>query len=191
MNTPNHKPCFVGIDVGKSALDVCVLPQKISWQVENSGDFSELVKTLQSLSPQLVVMEPTGGYEKSVLAGLLEAGLPVSRQHALQIHHHAKSRGKRAKTDPIDAETIAHYAQSHAETIEPLKQMDDAQEELRQFVARRDDLVKIRTSEKNRLQSPGVCDAVKSSCRKLVETLNEEIETLESEIRERLSAQEA
>jgi transposase len=191
MQAQNNKPCFVGIDVGKKTLDICVLPQKVSWQVENNGDFLELLKTLQDFSPRLVVLEPTGGYEKAVLNELLKAGVPVSRQHALRIHHHAKSRGKRAKTDPIDAETIAHYAQSHVETIEPLKALDDVEEELRQFVARREDLVKIRTSEKNRLQSPGVCDAIKSSCQKLVDTLNTEIETLEAEIQERLSVREA
>ena len=122
--TVENKPCFAGIDVSKDKLDICILPEKWFLQVENAGDFQELIDTLKAHSPKLVLMEPTGGYEKRVLAALFEAGIPVNREHALRIHHHAKSRGKRSKTDTVDAETIAHYAQCYVETVKPLASLD-------------------------------------------------------------------
>lgn len=191
MLAPKNKPCFVGLDVSKATVDVCVLPGHWRWQVENNGNFSDLIEKLQVLSPHLVVLEPTGGHEKSLLKAIFKAGIPVSRQHALRIHHHAKSRGKHAKTDPIDAETIAHYAQCYANEISPLEAIEEEQEAFQQLVARREDLVKIRTAEKNRLKSPGLCEAVKLSCQSMLEQLDSHIEALSNEIQAHLASEQS
>jgi transposase len=128
----NEKPQsrYVCIDVSKETLDICVLPEKILWQELNTGDFKEFIEKLKAYSPVLVVMEPTGGYEKNILKALIHANIPVSREHTLRIYHHAKSRGKRCKTDPIDAETIAHYAQCYATQIEPIAAVAESHETL-------------------------------------------------------------
>lgn len=55
---------YIGIDIAKDKMDLCVLPDKILWQEPNSGNFQELIQKLKAYSPTLVVMEPTGGYEK-------------------------------------------------------------------------------------------------------------------------------
>jgi transposase len=166
-------------------------PDRILWQEANSGDFQELIQKLKAYSPTLVVMEPTGGYEKAILKTLIQAGIPVSRAHALRIHHHAKSRGKRSKTDPIDAETIAHYAQCYAEQIQPMTSMAEAQETLQQLVRRRLDLVALCTKEKNRAQNPGICQAVQTSCQTVLSALQEELKQLNAKINQCICADSA
>lgn len=185
--TAENKPCFVGIDVSKDKLDICILPERRFLQVENAGDFGELIDTLKAYSPKLALMEPTGGYEKQVLAALFQAGIPVSREHALRIHHHAKSRGKRSKTDVVDAETIAHYAQCYVETVKPLASLDTEKDVLQQLMRRRLDLVKLSTAEKNRLRNPGVCESVKASCETVLKALEGELKKLEAEITHQVS----
>lgn len=189
--TAENKPCFVGIDVSKEKLDICILPEKRFLQVENTGDYQELIETLKACSPELVLMEPTGGYEKRVLEALFRAGIPVNREHALRIHHHAKSRGKWSKTDTVDAETIAHYAQCYAETVKPLSSLETEKDVLQQLMRRRLDLVKLSTAEKNRLQNPGVCERVKASCQAILDSLQAELKRLNAEITQQVSRDKA
>jgi transposase len=103
--------CFVGIDVSKRGLDVAVHPQGISFSVANTpAGFTELVERLRPLSPKLVVLEPTGGYEKAVLTALRAAGLEGRRVDAWRVRRYAEALGCRAKTDPIDARVLARFA---------------------------------------------------------------------------------
>lgn len=183
----NNTPCYIGIDVSKEKLDICILPERIFLQELNTGDFKVLIETLKSHSPVLVLMEPTGGYEKAVFKALHQGGIPVNREHALRIHHHAKSRGKRCKTDPVDAETIAHYAQCYADQIQPVESISETQEELQQLMRRRMDLVEWSTKEKNRSKNPGICKRVKASCDSILETVEKELKALEAEIASRIS----
>ena len=174
--------CYVGIDVSKKKLDLCILPQRIFLQEPNTGDFKELLDKLKPYSPTLVVAESSGGYDKSVLKALFQAGIPVSQEHALRIHHHAQSRGKRSKTDPIDAETIAHYAQCYADQIQPMACWDEKQERLQQLVKRRLDLVGLCVREKNRLKAPSLCSEVQKSCSTVLEALQKELKQIEEQI---------
>lgn len=103
--------CFVGIDVSKRGLDVAVHPSGVGFSLANTqAGFVELIERLTSLSPDLIVLEPTGGYEKAVLKALLEAGLKARRVDAFRVRRYAQALGRRAKTDPIDAEVLARFA---------------------------------------------------------------------------------
>jgi transposase len=103
--------CFVGIDVSKRGLDVAVHPQGTSFSVANTpAGFAELIERLELLSPKLVVLEPTGGYEKAVLKALRAAGLEARRVDAWRVRRYAEALGRRAKTDPIDAWVLARFA---------------------------------------------------------------------------------
>ena len=103
--------CFVGIDVSKRGLDVAIHPQSIAFNVANTPvGFTELIARLAPLSPSLIVLEPTGGYEKAVLAALRAAGLEVRRVDAWRVRRYAEALGRRAKTDPIDAAVLARFA---------------------------------------------------------------------------------
>src|SRR5689334_10809708 len=101
MEALNAMPCFVGIDVSKQTLDICLLPQKERFQVEN-GHFKKLCQRLKKANPVLIVLEASGGYEDGVYRALSKAGFKVSRENPINIFHHRQSRGKRAKTDRID-----------------------------------------------------------------------------------------
>jgi transposase len=103
--------CFVGIDVSKRTLDVAMHPSGASLRVFNTpAGVAELVARLESLSPSLIVLEPTGGYEKVALRALLAAGLSARRVDAWRVRRYAEALGRRAKTDPIDAEVLARFA---------------------------------------------------------------------------------
>src|SRR5215210_4855608 len=100
----------VGIDVSKDRLDVHVLPEGIAFAVARDGKgLAELIERLAPLSPDLVVIEATGGFETVVAAAIAGAGLPLVVVNPAQIRHYARAGGKRAKTDPIDAAMIARF----------------------------------------------------------------------------------
>ena len=95
---------FVGIDVSKASLDVAVHPTKEDWTVSNDpAGLQELLPRLQALQPQIIVLEATGGYETLLVAALLAGGLPVAVVNPRQVRDFAKSIGRLAKTDRIDA----------------------------------------------------------------------------------------
>jgi transposase len=99
----------VGIDVSKDRLDVAVRPTGESFVFKRTGvGIEDLIVRLEALSPKMVAIEATGGFEAVVAAGLAGAGLPVVVVNPAQVRAFAQALGKRAKTDPIDAAVIAH-----------------------------------------------------------------------------------
>jgi transposase len=141
---------FVGIDVAKAQLDIAVRPTGERWTVPNEdASIATLVTTLQSVQPTLIVLEATGGYQRAVAAALAAAGLPVVVVNPRQARDFAKATGQLAKTDVLDARALAHFADAVRPAPRPLP---DAQtEELRALLARRRQLVGMRTAEYNRL----------------------------------------
>ncbi len=141
---------FVGIDVAKAQLDIAVRPTGDRWAVTNDETgMAALVAPLQTMAPTLMVLEATGGYQRAVVAALAAAGLPVVVVNPRQARDFAKAIGQLAKTDVLDARTLAHFADAVRPTPRPLP---DAQtEELRALLARRRQLVAMRTAEQNRL----------------------------------------
>jgi transposase len=102
---------YVGIDVSKDRLDAAVRPGGESFAVSRTGaGIDELIERLKPLSIKLVAIEATGGFETVVAAGLAGAALPVVVVNPAQVRAFAQALGKRAKTDPIDAAVIAHFA---------------------------------------------------------------------------------
>jgi transposase len=143
---------FVGIDVAKAQLDVALRPTGERWAVANAApDIAALVTRLQAVQPPLIVLEATGGYQRAVVAALAAAGLPVAVVNPRQTRDFAKAMGQLAKTDALDARALAHFADAVRPTPRPLP---DAQpEELRALLARRRQLVAMRTAEQHRLGS--------------------------------------
>ena len=186
---PSEKaiPCFVGIDVSKDTLDVYIRPFQKSLKVDNKA-FGPLVKKLQKLNPELIVLEATGGYEIGVLEALHQAGLKVYREHPLKVYHHAKGRGKLAKTDRLDASTLAHYAECFAKDITLRDLPSQEHRQLQQLVARRKQLVDQRTMEINREKHPALFSAIKASCRAVIELLDAQIQQLEEMIQSLVQA---
>jgi transposase len=144
--------CFVGIDVAKAQLDIALRPLGERWAVTNDDTgITALVRRLQELVPQLIVLEATGGYQRAVVAALATAGLPVVVVNPRQARDFAKATGQLAKTDALDARALAHFAEAIRPAPRPLP--DTQTEELRALLARRRHLVGMRTAEQNRLGS--------------------------------------
>ena len=143
---------FVGVDVAKAQLDIALRPTGERWAVVNDdAGIATLVARLQAVQPTLIVLEATGGYQRAVVAALAAAGLPVGVVNPRQARDFAKATGQLAKTDALDARALAHFAEAVRPTPRPLP---DAQaDELRALLARRRQLVAMRTAEQNRLGS--------------------------------------
>jgi hypothetical protein len=104
---------YVGIDVSKDRLDVHVRPGGQAFAVSRDGKgLEELVDRLRTHTPMLIVVEATGGFETVVAAAIGGAQLPLVVANPAQVRHFAQAVGKRAKTDPIDAEMIARFAEA-------------------------------------------------------------------------------
>jgi len=147
-----EKKVFIGIDVSKDKLDVAVRPTGISMTFSNNEDgMSFLVNFVRSLSPSLIVLEASGGLETASVGALAIESLPVVVINPRQIRDFAKATGKLAKTDAIDACTIARFAELIQPEVRPLK--DEEAQKLTAFNTRRRQVVEMITAEKNRLSS--------------------------------------
>ena len=104
---------FVGIDVSKATLDVAVRPAGTTFRVANDPDgIAALVARLRPLAPALVVLEATGGYEALAVAAPQVAGLPVAAVNPRQARDFARATGRLPKSDRIDAQALAHFAEA-------------------------------------------------------------------------------
>jgi transposase len=140
---------IVGIDVAKDRLDVAVRPSGESFVVPRNGTgIGELAEKLRALSPRLIAIEATGGFETIVAAGLAGEQLPVVVVNPAQIRAFAQALGKRAKTDPIDAAVIAHFAEATKAQPRPLP--DATTRLLADLVARRRQIVEMMAAEGQR-----------------------------------------
>jgi len=145
-----QKGSYIGIDVAKAHLDLAAHLSGEPWRVTNDeAGISAIVTHLGEVDPTLVVVEPTGGLEMPLTAALAAAGMPVAVVNPRQVRDFAKATGWLAKTDRLDAQVLAHFAQAVQPTPRPLP---DAQtQELAALLARRQQLVQMLTAEKNRL----------------------------------------
>lgn len=141
---------FVGIDVSKAYLDVAFRPSGERLRVSNSeSGIAELVARLSTMRPTLVVLEATGGYQAALVASLAIAKVATAVVNPRQVRDFAKATGRLAKTDTIDAEVLAHFA----EVIrpEPRPFVDEQTLALEALVTRRRQVIEMITAEKNRL----------------------------------------
>ena len=141
---------FVGIDVSKSQLDIAVRPDNKRWSASNAeADIAKVVESLKELSPQVIVIEATGGMEMPLVSALSQAHLPVVVVNPRQVRDFAKAVGRMAKTDRIDSEILAHFGEAVKPDVRLLK--DEETQMLTALVTRRRQVVEMLTAEKNRL----------------------------------------
>jgi transposase len=142
-------PTFVGIDVAKDRLDVHLRPSDEAFALSRDDrGLQALVERLGALAPALVVLEATGGFEVAVAGALAAAGLPLVVVNPRQIRDFARATGRLAKTDRLDAEAIARFAEAVQPAPRPLPSA--AADALGELVARRRQLVEMITSEGQR-----------------------------------------
>lgn len=171
---------IAGIDVSKDCLDVAVRPGGEAFVVErNAAGLDVLIARLRELSPYLVALEATGGFETIVAAALAGAGLPLVVVNPAQVRAFAKALGQRAKTDPIDAAVIAHFAEATKPELRPLP--DEATRLLADLVARRRQIVEMLAAERQREKRVTVAHLRKSIAR-LIKVLEKELAGLDADI---------
>jgi transposase len=174
---------YVGIDVSKEWLDVAVRPSGKTWRV--SSDDAGLVSLLSQLneeSPHLVVLEATGGYEVPVVAALGAAGIPLVVVNPRQVRDFARSLGKLAKTDKLDAQIIAHFGQ--AAQLTPRALPDAQARELEALVARRRQVLQIWVAEQQRRQQ--ALPLVQKGIDRIIAALDQELAELDQDLGDRL-----
>ena len=138
---------FCGIDVSKDRLDVVVLPEGWFFSVSNdTAGWAELVVRLRPLTVSAIGLEPSGGYERGIIRGLLAAGLSVRRINPNKLRQFARARGVLAKNDRLDARLIAEYV-----AIMPTRvvQRDAAVERLAEIVNMRRQLCDEHVAAEN------------------------------------------
>jgi transposase len=152
LSTGGRATYYVGIDVAKATLDIAILPTEEHYIVANDeGGIYELLSKLaeQQVAGVLVVLEASGGFERPAVVALAASGVALFVLNPRQARDFAKATGKLAKTDRIDAFVLACFAQA----IRPMPRAipDEEAREFQEILARRRQIVRMMTAEKNRL----------------------------------------
>ena len=170
---------YIGVDVAKDHLDIAIRPEGKIWTIQNNDkEIKELVTQIQETSPELIVMEATGGLEINVASSLALTGLPVAVVNPRQVRDFAKSTGKLAKTDTLDAQVLAHFAE--AVHPEPRFLSDERSRFLKALIVKRRQIIEMCVSEKNRLR---LCNkATREGIIEHITWLEESLKNLDEEL---------
>ena len=179
---------YVGIDVFKDRLDVAALGEERVWQVENSCQgIGELVHRVQEMQSELIVVEATGGYQRSVVDALFHAGLAVAVVNPARVRQFARASGLLAKTDKLDAQVLALFGQR----MQPKRYegKSEAEKELSALLVRRKQLEEMLKAEQNRLRT--IVPSLRGSVERILVILKEEKKRLEEQIEQYLNEQKS
>ena len=177
---------YVGIDIAKHSFDMALDSESNVQHFDNDArGIHKGLKQLQSLQPDLIVMEPTGGYERPLRKQLQALDLPVAVVNARKIREFARASGQLAKTDKLDARIIARFAA----VLRPAAQepCDEQTEQIKALVSRRHQLVQMHTAETNRYEHAHD-KAVDRSIRAIRKTIEKQIENVDRQIRDRIDS---
>lgn len=172
--------CFIGIDVSKMDLDIAQYgKQEVARYKNEPAGISSMVEAVSAISPiELIVVEASGGFEQALVGELAAASLPVVVVNPTRVRNFARAKGQLAKTDKIDAQVIADFAQSIRPEVRPL---NPAQQQLiKALVTRRRQLIDMQTAEKNRRTS--INPALLPRLDKHLEWLAAEMQEIEDEL---------
>lgn len=172
---------YIGIDVGKTWLDVASWGSETVWRVSNNEEgVGAIFAHLTEAQPDLIAVEATGGYEQLLVQTMLANGMPVAVVNPTRVRALAKANGQLAKTDVIDARLIAEYAAKiQPESLAP----KEAQEiRLKGLITRREQLVEMCAAEQNRLGT--VQNSLRADIQEHIAWMTSRIEALETQIEE-------
>jgi transposase len=168
---------FIGIDIGKFNFVTAIYGNKQTKEYStNSEGIAEFIKEHQHLfADALCILETTGGYEMELLLILCSQNISVHRADSRKVKNFVRSNGGSAKTDALDAKTLALYGFERAARLELFQPQSKQSSILYELIQRRFDLKQMLVAEKNRLQSPKT-DFTKSSCETVIETITKELD---------------
>jgi transposase len=172
---------FVGIDVAKAKLDLARSDaNKISTFNNDTAGIRQIVDSLRSVPPKMIVVESTGGLERPVLDALLDANLPVALVNPKNVRNFARGVGILAKTDLIDALVLADFAKRASPRLAEKRSAN--QVELDALATCRRQLTGLRAMQTNRLGATTSKTAIKA-INVILRSLTREIEKLDKKIR--------
>lgn len=172
---------YVGIDVSKRFFDVCFgVDGKVEHYDYTKQEVKKCAKKISKYQPALVVLEATGGYEIELAAELQAEELAVAIVNPRRIRDFARAVGRLAKTDTIDAQIIAKYA-SALKPRESVKIASNARK-IKALIARRSQLVAMRTAENNRLEHDFDKEVTKS-IKQVIGFIEKQLAKVEAEIK--------
>ena len=179
----SQEPTYVGIDVSKDQMDVAVRPTGRSSSVSYDGaGVNDLVAQLEDLKPAGVITESTGGLELPLVAALAAASLPIAVVNPRQVRNFARSTGRLAKTDRLDARVLAHFGEAVRPPMRRLR--DEDTQALGAVLARRWQVMGILVAEKNRLRR--AVPEVRPSIEAHIGWLKQELDDLDTDLRQRV-----
>lgn len=176
---------FIGIDIGKKEFVVGVHNKKGTHSFTNNhAGINKFYQEFSSvLENSLVVLEATGGYEMALIHFLQSKKILIHRANARHVKNFIRSYGVFGKSDEIDARALALYGCERHQKLKLYRvEIGSTQVILRQLQERRTDLIQMRSQEKNRLQAPNILEKVAQGIQKVIDCLDEQVKTIESEM---------
>jgi len=176
----------VGVDVGKTSLDIVIHEKQLYWQEENTAlGIKRILKRLSYYQVERLVMEATGRYEFDLAEASYNKGLPVCIAKPLSVRRYAGAVEQLAKTDKIDAAIIAEYGAVCKPRVSPRKSKNLIA--IKNLLVRRRQLVNLRTQEMNRKCIMG--KDLEVSCKRIIRTLDTEIDRMERHLSQHVEQQ--
>jgi transposase len=171
----NQEQISIGIDISQDSLDMAAYPTRQIWKYENNKHgISKIVSKLKSIQPKLIVMEATGGIEVPLREALDKAELAVSVINPRRIRDFGRAMGLLAKTDKLDAQVMAFFA----DKIQPPARAarDGDNQRIGALLVRRQQLSDMMIAEKNRIKQ--------SNDKEIQKQMQEHIDWLQNQIEE-------
>ena len=165
--------------MSKDRLDVAVLGEKQEQQVGNSKDgIAQLANQMVDLQPELIVVEATGGYQRTIVDALFHTGLSVAVVNPARVRQFARACGWLAKTDKLDAQVLVEFGQR----VQPKRYegKTEAEKQLSALLVRRKQLEEMLKAEQIRLRT--VSPALRGSMERIIAVLKEEKKRLDEQI---------
>jgi transposase len=175
-----------GIDIAKHQFDLHLLPaHQAAHYPNNAPGIAACCRFLACLQPEAIVLEATGGYEQALTLALQAAGLPVRVVNPRQVRDYARSMGRVAKTDALDARVLAEFAT--CPWLTPRELPDARARQRSAWITRREQLVQMHTAEANHLEH--VTDPlIRQSIRQILKVLDQQIAALEEKLAKHIAA---
>ncbi len=179
MNTPDHNEINIGIDTSQPMLDIYVRPQGVFQAFENSPEgIRSAIRFIKPFNPTRVLIEATGRLEVAFFCAAHKAGLPVCVCNPIQVRNFAKSTGRLAKTDKLDAQDIAHFGEALKPALTDLK--PEKLRLLSDLLTVRCQCLDMSTMQKNRLQR--MPKTVHKPVRNILKKITQEIARIDQQL---------
>ncbi|MEL0635661.1 IS110 family transposase [Marinomonas sp. TI.3.20] len=178
-NTNNQNEINVGVDTGKTQLDIYIRPLDIYFTVTNNeSGIKEAMKTLKKYPITRVIIEATGRLEQPFIMACAEASIPFVIANPVNIKRFAGAIGQKAKTDKLDAHLIAHFGEAIKPSLSTLK--PEQMRLMSDLLSRRRQLMDMQTMEKNRSQI--MPKTISSFIKPVLTALKNQIEKVDSKL---------